>query len=184
VDFVRQSSVIRRPLSYGEPSFDPSEASHASFDVEMYAAPSQRNSAAMSRPKSMWGATVAISLQLKAGRFVVEEVRQAATGKLNVGDEVVKIDGLPLHVGMTLEEAEEMLAGPDGSMVELEVRSTKGALAVMDLPRERRGMMWQDMEEGDSQDKGKEEPDKKGRAGAGETAHAQGDMAMEQMDSR
>ena len=153
VDFARQSSIARRPLSFGESSFDPSEASHASFDAEMYAAPSHRNSAAMSRPRSMWGATAAIALDLKQGRFVVQEVHQAAAGKLAVGDEVVKIDGLPLHGGMTLEEAEEMLAGPDGSMVELEIRNSRGVRTV-EMSRVRRVMTWQDMQDsnGDSRD--------------------------------
>jgi hypothetical protein len=94
----------------------------------------------------MWGATVAVSLQLSAGRFVVEEVRQKAQGKLSLGDEVLKIDGLPLHGGMTQEEAEEMLAGPDGSLVELEVRTAKGTLSVVEVLRERRVMTWQDIE--------------------------------------
>jgi hypothetical protein len=147
VDFMRPTSVNRRPPSYGEPSFDPSEASHASFDVEMYAAaPSQRDSAAMSaRPRSVWGATVAVTLQQSAGRFLVEEVRQKSQGKLAIGDEILKIDGLQLH-GKTLEEAEEILAGPDGSMVELEVRTVKESISVVEVLRERRVMAWQDIE--------------------------------------
>ena len=80
------------------------------------------------------GATICATLSAEGGRFFIRNAWDDAQVAMRIGDEVVKVDGLILH-SMTIEEVMQVLEGPAGSLVELDLVTTMGSPKVVTVAR-------------------------------------------------
>jgi len=80
------------------------------------------------------GASICAVLSEEGGKFLIRKIWDDAQSVARIGDEVVKVNGLDLH-GMTLDEVADVLEGPPGTLVDLDLRTTMGAPKQITLSR-------------------------------------------------
>ncbi len=140
--------LSRHPSISGEKSFDPETQANAALvrsatPIRAQRAPPAAAGTAKelvkltnSPPGGQWrpGASICAVLSEEGGRFLVRRIWDDAQLVARIGDEVVKINGLDLH-GMTIEEVADVLEGPPGTLVDMDLRTTMGAPRSITLSR-------------------------------------------------
>jgi hypothetical protein len=140
--------LSRQPSISGEKSFDPETQANAALVRSAMPIRAQRApppaagtaeefvQLANSPPggQGRAGASICALLSEEGGRFLMRRIWDDAQLVARIGDEVVKINGLDLH-GMTIEEVVDVLEGPPGTLVDMDLRTTMGAPRSITLSR-------------------------------------------------